>query len=490
MRGPPSRFPTVVGDPVLPYERLPMSTVSGGSGSNTSARSGDDLPELHSDEHLEQARDEFEMERLSDADREQIEEEAKTESAPDGTVMSWAMTLFGTAVGAGILFLPLDAGTFGFWPLIIATLFIGPLVFFSHRTYARIVSGSPIPGMDVLQVVTALTGRKRGFATALVYWLAVYPTVLIYAISITNTLESFIINQFEGPEISRWILAPICVGVLTGAFALGQKITLAIANFLVYPLIIALAGVSLYLIPRWDIESFMSYEADTPLWQSLLLILPVLVFSFSHMAALSKLALDVQKNHDGDVAATENDVTKIELTAVIALVLFTMFFVWSCAFALGADGLDEAAEQNIPVLSYLANETATPLLAWLSPIVAICAIASSYFGHMLGTEEGTTYLLRVAAPNFAQRVNENVLRWMINIFVFVTGTVIAVFNPSIMTLISVVGGVFVAFLVYLVPSLLFRKATAFKHYANRPDTIFVGLMGVVIVCVTLWDMVR
>ena len=130
-----------------------MSTAYGGSNSNNSSGGGnaDELPELHSDEHLEQARDEFEMEHLSDADREQIEEEAKTESTPDGTVMSWAMTLFGTAVGAGILFLPLDAGAFGFWPLIIATLFIGPLVFFSHRTYARIVSGSPIPGMDVLR---------------------------------------------------------------------------------------------------------------------------------------------------------------------------------------------------------------------------------------------------------------------------------------------------------------------------------------------------
>ena len=467
-----------------------MSTVSGGSGSNTSTGSGDDLPDLHSEEHLEQARDEFELDYLSDADREQIEEEAKTDSVPDGSVMSWAMTLFGTAVGAGILFLPLDAGTFGFWPLVVATLFIGPLVFFSHRTYARIVSGSPIPGMDVLQVVTALTGRKRGFVTALVYWFAVYPTVLIYAISITNTVDSFIANQFDGPEISRWVLAPICVGILTGAFAFGQKITLTIANFLVYPLIIALAGVSLYLIPRWDIASFMSYESDTPIWQSLLLLLPVLVFSFSHMAALSQLALDVQKKYDNDVAKTEKDVTKIELTAVTALVLFTMFFVWSCAFSLGADGLDAAAEQNIPVLSYLANETGTPLLAWLSPIVAICAIASSYFGHMLGTEEGTTYLLRVAAPDFAQRVNENALRWMINIFVFVTGTLIAVFNPSIMTLISVVGGVFVAFLVYIVPTLLFRKATAYKHYANRPDTIFVGVMGIVIVCVTIWDMVR
>ena len=59
-----------------------------------------------------------------------------------------------------------------------------------------------------------------------------------------------------------------------------------------------------------------------------------------------------------------------------------------------------------------------------------------------------------------------------------------------MTLISVVGGIFVAFLVYLVPTLLFRKATAYKHYANRPDTIFVGVMGVIIVGVTIWNMFR
>lgn len=467
-----------------------MSTASATPTPNSPDSDADELPELHSEEHLEQARDEFELDHLSDADREYIEQQADIDEVPDGTVMSWAMTLFGTGVGAGILFLPLDAGTFGFWPLVAATLFIGPLVFFSHRTYARIVSGSPMPGLDVLQVVTALTGRKRGFITALVYWLAVYPTVLIYGVSITNTIDSFITNQFNGPEISRWVLAPICVGVLTGAFTFGQKATLAMANFLVYPLIIALAGASLFLIPRWDVQSFMSYQSDTPIWQSLLLLLPVLVFSFSHMAALSQFVLDVQKKHDDDVAKTEKDVTKIELIAATALVLFTMFFVWSCAFALGADGLDAAAEQNIPVLSYLANETGTPLMAWLSPIVAICAIASSYFGHMMGTEEGTTYLLRVAAPNFAQRVSENALRWVINIFVFVTGTLVAVFNPSIMTLISVVGGIFVAFLVYIVPSLLFRKATAYKHYANRPDTIFVGVMGIVIVGVTIWNMFR
>ena len=450
--------------------------------------SNTELPEQHSEEHLELSRAEFDRENLSDADIEQIREQREGKE-PDGSFMRWVITLFGTGVGAGILFLPINAGSFGFWPLVIATLLIGPMVFFSHRTYARIVSASPVKGLDVLQVITALMGRKRGFASAVLYWLGIYPTVLIYAISITNTLDSFIVNQLGGTQVSRWLLALVAVGVMTGAYAFGKKLTLWLANALVYPLIIALAAVSLYLIPSWDFTGFRSYESSYPAWQGLLLILPVLVFSFSHMAALSQFALDTQKKMDGDVAATEREVSKVELVTAILLVAFTMFFVWSCSLALGADGMDAAREQNVPVLSYLANETDAPFMAWMSPIIAMCAIITSYFGHLLGTEEGTAYLVRSVAPDVAARFSTSTLRWAVNIFVLVTAVLVAVLNPSILDMISVVGGVFVAFLVYIMPALLFAKATAFKHYARRPDTIFVFVLGLVIMGVTVWDMV-
>ncbi|MCT1370338.1 amino acid permease [Corynebacterium mucifaciens] len=450
--------------------------------------SNTELPEQHSEEHLELSRAEFDRENLSDADIEQIREQREGKE-PDGSFMRWVITLFGTGVGAGILFLPINAGSFGFWPLVIATLLIGPMVFFSHRTYARIVSASPVKGLDVLQVITALTGRKRGFASAVLYWLGIYPTVLIYAISITNTLDSFIVNQLGGAQVSRWLLALVAVGVMTGAYAFGKKLTLWLANALVYPLIIALAAVSLYLIPSWDFAGFRSYESSYPAWQGLLLILPVLVFSFSHMAALSQFALDTQKKMDGDVAATEREVSKVELVTAILLVAFTMFFVWSCSLALGADGMDAAREQNVPVLSYLANETDAPFMAWMSPIIAMCAIITSYFGHLLGTEEGTAYLVRSVAPDVAARFSTSTLRWAVNIFVLVTAVLVAVLNPSILDMISVVGGIFVAFLVYIMPALLFAKATAFKHYARRPDTIFVFALGLVIMGVTVWDMI-
>lgn len=408
--------------------------------------------------------------------------------APDGSTLSWAITLFGTAVGAGILFLPIDAGSFGILPLIFISLLALPMVFMSHRTYSRIVSASPVKGLDVLQVVTALSGRTRGLMTGLMYWLSIYPIVLIYGVSITNTMDSFLVNQLGGPQLPRWVLAALCVGVLTGAYAMGKKATLAFANILVYPLIIALAAVSIYLIPQWDLASFRSYQSDTPTWQALLLILPVFVFSFSHMPAISQAALDAQKRFDGDEKATEKLVSKIEAISAIMLVGFTMFFVWSCSLALGADGMDAAREANIPVLSYLANETHAPFLAVLSPIVALCAIASSYFGHVMGAEEGTTYLVRAVAPEFANRVSPKAMRWGIYVFVFVTTVAAAVINPSILDLISVVGGVFITFLVYIVPMLLFRNAKAFRRFANKPETIFVFVLGVIIMGVAIWQM--
>ena len=72
------------------------------------------------------------------------------------------------------------------------------------------------------------------------------------------------------------------------------------------------------------------------------LVIPVLVFAFNHSPAISQFSLAMQRNH-GDKATRRASVV-LAYTAVL-LTVFTMFFVWSCAFALGANGLDAAAEQ-------------------------------------------------------------------------------------------------------------------------------------------------
>lgn len=46
--------------------------------------------------------------------------------------LTWVLNLFGTAVGAGVLFLPINAGMSGFYPLIVMTLLVGPMTYLAH----------------------------------------------------------------------------------------------------------------------------------------------------------------------------------------------------------------------------------------------------------------------------------------------------------------------------------------------------------------------
>ena len=165
-----------------------------------------------------------------------------------------------------------------------------------------------------------------------------------------------------------------------------------------------------------------------------------------------------------------------------------MFFVWSCVLALGADGMREASEQNIPVLSYFANVTGVHALAVLAPLIVIFAIVTSYFGTMLGAEEGTAYMVGLLAPRTANRVNRRTLLTIVYVFIFITGTAVSVFNPPILNLIYLVGGVFDAILIFLLPVYMFHKVKEYKKFRNDPWNYFVFALGSVILGITIWDL--
>ena len=66
----------------------------------------------------------------------------------------WVISLFGTAVGAGILFLPINLGLGGIWPLLIVAVLAGPMTFLAHRGLARFVLSSSRPQADFTEAVS------------------------------------------------------------------------------------------------------------------------------------------------------------------------------------------------------------------------------------------------------------------------------------------------------------------------------------------------
>ncbi len=87
------------------------------------------------------------------------------------------------------------------------------------------------------------------------------------------------------------------------------------------------------------------------------------------------------------------------------LIAFVLLFVFSCVLALSPQQLAEAKEQNVSVLSYLANATDNPFIATLGPLVAFVAITSSFLGHFLGARESLNGLITKHSDMPKQRVD-------------------------------------------------------------------------------------
>lgn len=399
----------------------------------------------------------------------------------------WTIGLFGTAVGAGILFLPINAGLGGLWPLLVATVLIWPMTYFSHRALSWMVCASPRPDRDITGVVRDYFGEGAGRVVTVLYFLAIYPIVLIYGVGITNTVESLMVNQLGLDPWPRWLLAGILVLLMSSVMVAGQRIMLIVTQALVYPLIAVLFAVTVLLIPSWRFEGFGAVPAIGDFAMSLWLMIPVLVFAFNHSPAISQFSLSLRQSYGAGSVRKSSSILRVTATL---LVVFTMGFVWSCVLALGQEGLQEARAANLPVLSHLANVMGLPIIAWLGPAVAITAIASSFFGHWLGAFEGAQGIMRNMVDPQARRFSDRGLRIGITVFLIVTTWLAGVLNPSILALIESLAGPVIAIILYLMPMYAIHKVPALARFRGKASNIFVVIAGFVAVSGILISLFR
>lgn len=386
----------------------------------------------------------------------------------------WALNLFGTAVGAGVLFLPINAGKGGFWPLVCMTLLVGPMTYLAHRGLTRFVLSSAKSGSDITEVVEEHFGQTAGKFITLLYFFAIFPILLIYGNGITNTVDSFIVHQLHMSSPNHALLAFILIAGLISVMLMNEKIMLKITEFLVYPLVCILLALSLYLIPEWNTSMLTEFPSTQALFSTLWITIPVLVFSFNHSPAISSFAQSQQREY-GDLTNTETHTNRtLKMTSSILLV-FVMFFVFSCVLSLTPAELAQAKTQNISILSFLANKFDNPYISYLGPFVAFLAITSSFFGHYLGAKEGLEGL--IIKMSGKKEIKCQKLNYFTALFFLLTLWIIAIINPSILGLIESFGGPIIAAILFIMPMYAIRKIPAMQRYQGRFSNLFVTIMG-------------
>lgn len=425
----------------------------------------------------------------------------------------WMLSLFGTAVGAGILYLPIKAGVGGVWPIFVMCFIIFPMVYLSHRALSRFVCQASGADHDVTHAAEEYFGRKVSVFISILYFFAIFPICLAYCVGITNTFESFVFNQFMPLLDNGWFLdflssmysvttnangqevgtllpfyRAIMSFVLVSSFMLimlfSEEFITKVCEWLVYPLCAILFMFSVYLIPMWNYNSFTNIpnvkEFTTIVW----LTLPVLVFAFNHSPAISTFSLSVKREYPEKFIEKSN---QILFRTSIMLLVFVMFFVISCALSLSPEQFDIAREQNIPVLSYFANVLENPIISYGGPLVAFLAISSSFFGHYFGAREGAYGIVRKCLKLSGNKEpNMKAVAYVCTTIMYIIMLLTAYYNPSVLGFIENLGGPIIAAILFLMPVISIYVVSKMKRFENKLLDAFVFITGVLTIITVVY----
>ena len=401
---------------------------------------------------------------------------------------TWAMSLFGTAIGAGVLFLPINAGAGGLISLILITVLAFPVMYFSHRAMAKMIYSSESAGEGITATVREYFGNKASTVFDIVYFLSIYAILLMYAVSLTNTTSSFIENQLHMQAPPRIILSLILVLGLIFLVNFGHDVTVKVMSWIVYPFIAALVLLSLYLIPQWDVSNISLAgnfaTADGVGFIDVLkmawFILPIIVFSFNHSPMISTFVIKQRETYG--MQYVDRKSAQIQKVCYIMTISVVLFFVLSTVLSVNSVELALAKEQNLPILSFLANKYSMPLFAIAAPIIAFVAITKSFLGHYVGAYEGLEDIIVQAGKSRGKELNHKTVKRIIVSFMIITCWIVAYLNPSILDLIDMINAPLIALILFLLPMFAIYKVPALekyrKFYVSNAFVIIVGLLVV------------
>ncbi|MBG9598037.1 aromatic amino acid transport family protein [Bacillus mycoides] len=398
---------------------------------------------------------------------------------------TWALSLFGTAIGAGVLFLPINAGSGGLLSLLLITILAYPVMYYSHRALAKMIYASNSADEGITGTIREYFGNKASIIFNIVYFVSIYTIVLMYSVALTNTASSFIVHQLHMQEPPRAILSLVLVLGLIAILNFGQDITVKIMSMLVYPFIVSLLFIAISLIPQWNTSmlSVSTASTGTGYFGTIWMILPIIVFSFNHSPMISSFVMKQRATYGID--ATDAKCAQIQKVCYIMTFAVVMFFVWSSTLSLTPDDLKVAKEQNLSILSYLANELNSPVITIAAPIIAFVAITKSFLGHYIGAYEVMRDMIIKSGKKRGKDIGEKTVKTMILTFVVLTCWYVAYTNPSILGIIDALSGPLVAAILCLLPMYAIRKVPVLAKYRGKMSNVFVIVIGILTVLASI-----
>ncbi|HCT9737974.1 hypothetical protein DYH52_05100 [Morganella morganii] len=390
------------------------------------------------------------------------EEQWRAATKFDGTDAGWVIMSIGMAIGAGIVFLPVQVGLMGLWVFLLSSVIGYPAMYLFQRLFINTLAESP-ECKDYPSVITGYLGKNWGILLGALYFIMLVIWMFVYSTAITNDSASY----FQTFGVTEGLLSDspwyglILICLLVAISSRGEKLLFKLSSFMVLTKLFIVAALGISMVGMWHLYNIGSLPPAGRLIKEAVITLPFTLTSILFIQTLSPMVISFRNQNVNREVARFKALRAMNI-AFIILFCTVFFYAVSFTLAMGHDEAVKAYQQNISALAIAAKFFPGGWVTVVSVMLNIFAVMTAFFGVYLGFREATQGIVMNILQRMmpAERINETLVKYGIMVFAVLLAWGAIILNAPVLSFTSIcspifgmVGCLIPAYLVYKVPML-------------------------------------
>lgn len=400
----------------------------------------------------------------------------------DGTDWGWVIMSIGMAIGAGIVFLPVQVGIAGIWIYLLSSVIGYPAMYLFQKLFINTLAAAE-KAEDYPSIIAGYLGKNWGFFLGVLYFIMLVIWVFVYSTAITNDSASFLhtfgVTDTVLSDNPFYGLAIICI--LVALASRGEKLLFKLSTGMVLTKIGVIAILGVIMVQHWDLANFGSFPDFEYLIKQTIIMLPFTLTSILFIQSLSPMVISYRAHNKSIEVARYKAIRAMNIAFGI---LFVVVFFYAISFnlAMGHDQAVEAYSKNISSLAMAAQGFEGNSVRIMSLVLNIFAVMTAYFSVFLGFREAcggiALNILRRVMPE--ERINKSMVKTGILVFAVAVAWGAIVLNAPVLKLLTLLGPIF-GLIGCLIPAYLVYKVNSLHKYKGITLAliIFAGVLLVV-----------
>ena len=365
----------------------------------------------------------------------------------DSTDTGWVIMSIGMAIGAGIVFLPVQVGLMGLWVFLLSSVIGYPAMYLFQRLFINTLAESP-ECKDYPSVISGYLGKNWGILLGALYFVMLVIWMFVYSTAITNDSASYLhtFGVTEGLLSDSPFYGLVLICILVAISSRGEKLLFKISTGMVLTKLLVVAALGVSMVGMWHLYNVGSLPPLGLLVKNAIITLPFTLTSILFIQTLSPMVISYRSREKSIEVARHKALRAMNIAFGILFVT-VFFYAVSFTLAMGHDEAVKAYEQNISALAIAAQFISGDGAAW----VKVVSVREATQGIVMN-------ILRRKMP--AEKINENLVQRGIMIFAILLAWSAIVRNAPVLSFTSIcspifgmVGCLIPAWLVYKVPAL-------------------------------------